>query len=583
MSSPEAHVGAHPDAVQGNPNQDGRLHSKIVEILASTTNGCLQELGYHPSMIEKLKQHAQLIKSLQEENSKLYQDNYQLVVAIRVLEERVAHHSASPNSQLQQFSIMQERIRALESERAALTRKNQDILISVNKGTSHHHLVQELDRMRTYTNRVCRDMQILQDRYDMATRHGESSSGALYRPNSVPQIAQPRIPTPSDLHHRRVSTEGAPRLQPSRLPPQQFQQHAQHPRPIRPQVQHTLPPHQLQHAHQTHPQRRVSDHVQNPYPPQQPLHMLQGWKHSPSASAPPMFETRSPTEFAHMPSILSPVNPNRPQQPPFTHPHTLPLQNVYRTASAPLVPFNLHPNSQTTTSRPALFVDLTREDERITEQARGGMPDYPSGLKRTNSVLDDSMEQDIELIKRQRTAEPTQSPEDVIANVNPEPIQSSPDTVVGSNPTSPVSLPAPLQENTDTTSTGQVDVANDEASIAFTPSDTAVGSNPTSPSSVIPSPAQDRIPGPSSGDNLRSVEECVYMIYEADAEVVDGYFCGRCLDRYDMGMIPEQPDVLVIPKFEDLFMHCTQEHPTIWEDLRHRRDLEALAPPPPSS
>ncbi|KAG2155029.1 uncharacterized protein EDB93DRAFT_1247984 [Suillus bovinus] len=93
------------------------------------------------------------------------------------------------------------------------------------------------------------------------------------------------------------------------------------------------------------------------------------------------------------------------------------------------------------------------------------------------------------LIKRQRTTEPTQSPEDVIANVNPEPIQSSPDTIVGSNPTSPPSLPAPLQENTGATSTGRVDVANDEALIAFTPSDTAVGSNPTSPSSVTPSPA----------------------------------------------------------------------------------------------
>lgn len=53
-------------------------------------------------------------------------------------------------------------------------------------------------------------------------------------------------------------------------------------------------------------------------------------------------------------------------------------------------------------------------------------------------------------------------------------------------------------------------------------------------------------------------------------------------DRYDNKMIPEQPDVLVNPKFEDLFMHCTQEHPTIWEDLRHRRDLEPLASPPPS-
>jgi hypothetical protein len=53
-------------------------------------------------------------------------------------------------------------------------------------------------------------------------------------------------------------------------------------------------------------------------------------------------------------------------------------------------------------------------------------------------------------------------------------------------------------------------------------------------------------------------------------------------DRFKMGMIPEQLDVLVNSKLQDLFVHCMQELPTIWEDLRHERDLEALAPPLPS-
>ncbi|KAG2060144.1 hypothetical protein BDR06DRAFT_1002667 [Suillus hirtellus] len=578
------------NALNSNPNQDGRLHSKIVEILSSTTNGCLEELGYHPTIMDKLKQTTQLVRSLQEDNGKLYQDNCRLAVTIQMLEERIAHHSANPNTQMQQFSMMQERIRTLESDRIALARKNQDILFSVNKGTSHQHLVQELDRMRVYTSRVCRDIQMLKDKCAMATQSRESSSGVL-RSNSVPQIAQPRVPTPSDVHQRRVSAEDAPRLHPSRLPQQQFQQQVQPSRQMRPQVQHALPPHQLQHVHQAHAQRRVSDGVQNPYPPQQPFPTLQGWKHSPPAHSPsvpppPMFRARSPTEFVHRPSISAPVNTNRPQQPPLTHPHTLTSQTVYRngTASAPLVPFNLHPKLHTVTSRPTLFVDMTGEDERVTEQAGGSLADQPSGLKRTNSAIDGSVVQDIESIKRQRTTEPTQSPEDTIVNVNPEPKPSSPDTVIGSKPTSPVSpsLPAPLQEKVDAAITGQVGVASDEVSIPFTPSDTAVGSNPTSPSSITPSPAQEQTPGPPSGDNLRSVEACVYMIYEPDAEVVDGYFCGRCLDRYDNHMIPEQPDVLVNPKFEDLFMHCTQEHPTIWEDLRHRRDLEPLVPPPPS-
>jgi hypothetical protein len=226
---------------------------------------------------------------------------------------------------------------------------------------------------------------------------------------------------------------------------------------------------------------------------------------------------------------------------------------------------------------------LTGEDERPIEQAKGGRVDQLSGIKRTNSSLDGSMAQDIELIKRQRTAEPTQSPQDAIINMKSEPKSASPDTVVGSNPTSPVSplLSTPLsKENMDEALAGQVDVTNDEVAIAITPSDTAVGSNPTSPNSVTPSPAQDPPGAPPSGDNLRPVEACVYLIYEQDAEVINGYFCGRCLDRFEMKMIPEQPDVLVNPEFEDLLMHCTQEHPTIWEDLRHKRDLEAPPSPP---
>lgn len=586
MSSPEAHIGAYPDTVQpdrGSANQDGRLHSKIVEILASTTNGCIEELGLHPTMIEKLQQATQLVQSLQEDNGKLYQDNCRLTAAIQTLKDRVAHLSANPNTQLQQFTHMQERIRTLESERVAFARKNQEILISVNKGTSHQYLIEELDHMRAYTNRICRDMQILQDKYTMAKQRSQSSPSVLSPSKSVPQIVQPRIPTPGD--QRRVSAEGAPRLQPSRLSQHQFQQQAQHLRQMRPQVQHTLPPHQLQPAHQAHAQRRVSDGVQNPYPPQQPIPMSQRWELPPPASAPPMFGARSPTELAHMPPISAPVNLNRPQQPPFTHSHMHASQAVYRNVSAPLVAFDLHPKLHTPTSRPILCVDLTGEDEGMTDQARAGRADQSSSLKRTNSAVDDSMAQDIELIKRQRTAEATtQSPQDTIVDVGPEPNPASPDTVVGSKPTSPVSpsLSAPLpKENMDAASAGQVGVTNDEVAVAVTPSDTAVGSNPTSPSSVTPSPAQETPGAPPGGDNLRSVEACVYLIYEQDAEVADGYFCGRCLDRFDMDMIPEQPDVLVNPKLEDLFMHCTQEHPTIWEDLRHKRDLEALAPPPP--
>ncbi|KAG2034800.1 hypothetical protein BDR03DRAFT_580508 [Suillus americanus] len=59
---------------------------------------------------------------------------------------------------------------------------------------------------------------------------------------------------------------------------------------MRPQVLHTLPPHQLPRVHQAHAQRRVSDGVQNPYPPQQSLPVSQRWKLPPPASAPQCLE-----------------------------------------------------------------------------------------------------------------------------------------------------------------------------------------------------------------------------------------------------------------------------------------------------
>lgn len=158
------------NSLNSNANQDDRLRSKIVEILASTTNGCIEELGCHPAMIEKLQQATQLVQSLQEENGKLYQDNCWLATSFSMLKERATHLLATPDTRLQQFSFMQERICTLESERITLARQNQEILISANKGTSHQHLVEELERLRAYANRVSKDMQILQEKYTMATQ-----------------------------------------------------------------------------------------------------------------------------------------------------------------------------------------------------------------------------------------------------------------------------------------------------------------------------------------------------------------------------------------------------------------------------
>ncbi|OJA19335.1 hypothetical protein AZE42_00445 [Rhizopogon vesiculosus] len=503
-------------------------------------------------MTEKLHQYTQHIQTLEGENAKLYQDNCQLSSTVQLLNERVTHLSADQGSQLQQFITMQDRLHTLETERNNLVRNNQDILISTNNGTSHHLLGIELARMRIQTTRVLKDMSLLQAKYSrlVTAQHGQTSPGGVLSPlESVPQIDQSMIRTPSDIHQRLLSADGAPRLQPSRLPlqavPQRSQQHIRAPQ--QQQVQHA-PLQPLQHGQQAQAQRRSS---LNPYPPQRLLPVTAGWTVPPPLSAPPMFGARSSTTDFAPPPISAPLNPSRPHQL-----HTLPLtyisQPAYRTASAPVLPLK-KPDPAPLRLPPSLTIDLTESvpNERAAEHsATDGDIDQHSSLKRPSSAVDDVRVQD-EVIKRQRTAEPTQTPQDDIVDeksVLPEPKPAS------------------------TTSPVQVGVSNDEVAIAATPSDTVVPSNPTSPVSAEPSP-----PTPLAAEkNMRSVEDCVYMIYESDAEIANAYFCGRCFDRYESKMLPEPPEVLTDPKFEDLFMHCTKEHPTIWEDFRYKRDMEVL-------
>jgi len=166
-------------------NPDGRLHSKIVEILASTSNGCLTELGYHPGILEKLRQYMTHIQTLEGENAKLYQDNCQLSSHVQLLNERVAHLSANQNTQLQQFATMQERLRALETERNKLVHHNQEILIHASSGTSHHLLSTELERVRAQAARVLQEMTVLKSKYMLLVtgRHSQTSPGGVLSPS----------------------------------------------------------------------------------------------------------------------------------------------------------------------------------------------------------------------------------------------------------------------------------------------------------------------------------------------------------------------------------------------------------------
>lgn len=163
---------------------------------------------------------------------------------------------------------------------------------------------------------------------------------------------------------------------------------------------------------------------------------------------------------------------------------------------------------------PSATIDLTRgvQNESPAERlARDGQFDQASSQKRPSSAVDDALAQDSEVTKRQKTSELIQTPQNAIVDkkcVSPEP-----------QPASDV-LP------------DQVGLSNNKVTISATPLDTEVGTNPAPISAEFSYSApfaEEKMTSSQSRNGLRSIEDCVYMVYEADAEIPNGYFCGRCL------------------------------------------------------
>lgn len=63
------------------PDPSDTLRHKVVQILSTTANGCLEELHYYPGMLDRMAKLEEIANSAaiwQEENVKLFQDNYNL-------------------------------------------------------------------------------------------------------------------------------------------------------------------------------------------------------------------------------------------------------------------------------------------------------------------------------------------------------------------------------------------------------------------------------------------------------------------------------------------------------------------------
>ena len=73
------------------------MKTKVVELLSSTVNGCLSELGYYPGMQEQFQHLLQTNALLQNDNTKLYEDNRALARVVSIQNDRLAFSAGEDN------------------------------------------------------------------------------------------------------------------------------------------------------------------------------------------------------------------------------------------------------------------------------------------------------------------------------------------------------------------------------------------------------------------------------------------------------------------------------------------------------
>lgn len=105
-----------------------KIRERVVEILATTANGCLNELGYFPGMVQHLKQLEERNKTWQEENVKLYEDNQNLM---KTVEEQGKRLQIVEKPDVEKVRI----IRHLQAEVQTLTRQRDEALKAMEGGT----------------------------------------------------------------------------------------------------------------------------------------------------------------------------------------------------------------------------------------------------------------------------------------------------------------------------------------------------------------------------------------------------------------------------------------------------------------
>ena len=134
-----------------------------MQVLSSTANGCLSELGYHPGICQQLNEALKANNYLQQANDKLFEDNRSLARLVSFQNDRLALVDGTESSRLKTFTDMENRVKVLIAEKADLVKRNSllvqslptsDVLVAELKNLqiSHNILQREYIRLRESYN-----------------------------------------------------------------------------------------------------------------------------------------------------------------------------------------------------------------------------------------------------------------------------------------------------------------------------------------------------------------------------------------------------------------------------------------------
>lgn len=140
-------------------NDNLELREKIVQVLSSTVNGCLSELGYYPGIGQQLHEALKANNHLQQANEKLFEDNRALARLAAFQNDRLALVDGTEHSRLKTYTDMESMVKVLTAEKAELMKRNSLFVQSLptsdvlkNLQASHNNLQREYLRLRESYN-----------------------------------------------------------------------------------------------------------------------------------------------------------------------------------------------------------------------------------------------------------------------------------------------------------------------------------------------------------------------------------------------------------------------------------------------